>query len=140
MNPEDPKDRNEECGHHNENPIEHWLPFRIIMSGMGKPHHEICIRPGVAFSTSLYQTAIRDERFGIIWRKDAVETVTVRTSRHQFWVTQMLNLPVVTFIIGLSGDEKDLIPFHHLLVGMAFLADLGMELLTKIHHFWFVTF
>jgi hypothetical protein len=46
---------------------------------------------------------------------------------------------MVTFVISLGGDEKDLIPLHHLLVGMAFLADLGMELLTKIHHFWFVT-
>jgi hypothetical protein len=44
----------------------------------------------------------------------------------------MLNLSMITFIIGLSGDEKDLVSLHHLIVGMAFLADLGMELFSKL--------
>jgi hypothetical protein len=46
---------------------------------------------------------------------------------------------MVTIVIGLRGNGEDFIPFHHLFVGMAFLADLGMELLTKLHHFWFIT-
>jgi hypothetical protein len=45
---------------------------------------------------------------------------------------------MVTLIIGLRGDGKDLIPFHHLFVSMTFLADLGMELLTKFDHFWLI--
>jgi len=45
---------------------------------------------------------------------------------------------MVTIVISLCGNEEDIIPFHHFFVGMAFLADLGMELLTKLHHFWFI--
>jgi hypothetical protein len=65
--------------------------------------------------------------------------MTVCASGNQFGIAQILNLPMVTIVIGLRGDEKDLIPFHHLFVGMAFLADLGMKLLTKSDHIWFVT-
>jgi hypothetical protein len=52
----------------------------------------------------------------------------------------MLNFSMITFIIGLSGDEKNLVSRHHLLVPMAPLADLGMELLPKCHCLWLITF
>ena len=110
MEPEDPEDRNEKAGHQDEGSIKHGLSFWIIMGGMGNPLDEVGIGPGVAFSTGLYQTFIGDERFGIIRRQDAVKTMTVRTTRHQCRIAQMLNLSVVTFIIGLSGNQKDLVP------------------------------
>jgi hypothetical protein len=46
---------------------------------------------------------------------------------------------MVTLIIGLRGDEKDLIPFHHLFVCMASLADLCMKLLPRLYHLWLFT-
>jgi hypothetical protein len=46
---------------------------------------------------------------------------------------------MVTLIIGLRGDGKDLIPFHHLLICMASLAYLGMKLFPKCDHFGFLT-
>jgi hypothetical protein len=52
----------------------------------------------------------------------------------------MLNLSMVTFVIGLSGDEKNLVSLHHLLVPMALLADLCMELLPKSHCLRLITF
>jgi hypothetical protein len=66
--------------------------------------------------------------------------MAISTSRYQFWVTQMLNLSVVTFIIGLRCDKKNLVSFHHLFIGMALLADLGMKLPSKLHHFGLITF
>ena len=47
---------------------------------------------------------------------------------------------MITFVIGLSGDEEDLISFHHLLVCMALLTDLGMKLLPKFHHLRLIPF
>jgi hypothetical protein len=52
----------------------------------------------------------------------------------------MLYFPMVTFIIGLRRDEEDFVSFHHLLVRVAFLTDLGMELLPECHHFGFLSF
>ena len=110
------------------------------MSCMGKPQDEIGVGVGVTFSAGLYQSIFRDERFGIIRRQDAVKTVAVSATCNQCGVAQMLNLSVVTFIIGLSGDGEDLVPFHHLFVGMTLLTDFGMELLPKCHHFGLITF
>jgi len=138
MDPEDPEDRNQEAGHHNEGPIKHRLSFWIGMGCMGDPQNEVGIGPRVALSTGLHQTFLRNEGFGIIRRKNAVKTVTVSATRDQFWVTQMLDLPMVAFIIGLRSDEENLVPSHHLLVGMAFLTDLCMELLPKLNHLGFI--
>jgi hypothetical protein len=139
VDPENPKDGDQEAGHHDEGSIEHGFFLRVVMSCMGDPHHKIRIRPGVAFSAILYQTSIGDEGLRVISRQDAVKPVTVRTTRYQFWVTQMLNLSVVTFIIGLSGNRKNLVSLHHLFVCMALLTDLGMKLLSKLHYFGLVT-
>jgi len=69
-----------------------------------------------------------------------VKPVAVGTTRYQFRVAQMLHLSMITFIISLSGDEKNLVSLHHLFVRMTFLADLCMELLPKRHCLGFVTF
>jgi hypothetical protein len=139
VDPKDPKDRNQESGHNDEGPIKHGLPFWIIMSCMREKLNEVGIGAGVAFPTGLYETIVRDERLGIIGRQNAVKTVAVSTTCYQFWVSQMLNLSMVTFIVGLRSDKKDLISFHHLFVCMTLLTDLGMELLPKLHHLWLVT-
>ena len=68
-----------------------------------------------------------------------MKTVTVGTARNQFRVAQFLNLSMVTFIIGLSGNEENLVSLHHLLVSMALLTDFRMELLSECHHFGFVS-
>jgi len=69
-----------------------------------------------------------------------VESMAIRAPCHQGRIAQLLDLPVVAFIIGLRGNQEDLIPFHHLLVGMAFLADLRMKLLSRSDDFWLVAF
>jgi len=139
MDPKYSKDRNQEASHYNKGPIKDWLSLWISMGGMGDPLNEIDIGPGVALSTGLHQTFLGDERFGIIRRKNAVKTMTVRASRNQFGITQILDLPMVTFVISLCCDEEDLVPFHHLTVGMALLTDLCMEFLPKLDHFWLIT-
>ena len=40
---------------------------------------------------------------------------------------------MIAFIIGLSGDQKNLVSRHHLFVGMTFLANLRVKLLAKLH-------
>jgi hypothetical protein len=50
----------------------------------------------------------------------------------------LFNFTVIAFIIGLSGDEVDLVPFHHLPVAMALLANLGVELFPEGHHLGFI--
>ena len=47
---------------------------------------------------------------------------------------------MVTFVIGLRGDEKDLVSLHHLPVCMALLADFGMELLPRFHDLRLIPF
>jgi hypothetical protein len=139
VDPEDPKDRNQESGHNDEGPIKHGLSFWIIMSCVGEKLNEVSIGAGVAFSTGLYETIVRDGRFGIIRRQNAMKTVAVCTPCYQFWVSQMLNLSMVTLIVGLRSDKKNLISFHHFFVCMTPLTDLRMELLPKFHHLWLVT-
>lgn len=139
MNPENPEDGNQEAGHQDEGPVKDWLSLWIIVGRMSDPLNEVNIGPWMAFSTCLYQTFLRNERFGIIGRQNVVKTMTVCTTRHQCWVSQFLNLSVVTFIIGLRGNKEDLVPLHHLLVGMALLTDLCMELLPKLNHFGLIT-
>jgi hypothetical protein len=140
MEPEDPKDRNEKCGHNDEDPIEHWLSLWIIMGRMGKPHYEVSIGMGMAFPAGLYQPCIGDERFGIIPWEDTMKTMAIGTTRYQSWVAQMLDLSMITFVIGLSGDEKNLVSLHHLFICMTFLANLSMELLPKCHSLGFISF
>ncbi len=69
-----------------------------------------------------------------------MKSVAVSTTRHQFRVAQMLNLSMITFFIGLGGDQKYLVSLHHLFVCMAFLANLGVELLSKRHCLGLVPF
>jgi hypothetical protein len=140
MNPEDPEDGNQEAGHKDEGSVKDWLSLRIIVGRMSTPLNEVNIGPSVAFSAGLYQTFLRNERLGVIGRQNVVKTMTVCTTRHQCRVSQFLNLPVVTFIIGLRGNKEDLVPFHHLLVGMALLTDLCMELFPGLYHFGLITF
>ena len=60
-----------------------------------------------------------------------MKPVTIGTACNEGRITQFLNLPVVAPIVGLGGDEEDLVSLHHLSVGMAFLAYLGMESFPK---------
>lgn len=69
-----------------------------------------------------------------------MEPVTVRAACHDGRIAQMLHLSMVAFIIGLCGNQEDLIPFHHFPVGMTFLADLGMELFSGCDDLWLVAF
>jgi hypothetical protein len=69
-----------------------------------------------------------------------VKPMTVRAACYERGITQLFNFPVITLIIGLSGDEEDFVPFHHLPIAVAFLADLGMEFLSKGHYFGFIPF
>ena len=64
-----------------------------------------------------------------------MKTVTIGTSCHKTRVSQFFNLSMVTLVIGLGRNQKDLVSFHHLLIGMTFLANLCMELLAKCNHF-----
>jgi hypothetical protein len=109
------------------------------MSCVGEKLNEVSIGAGVAFSTGLYETIVRDGRLGIIRRQNAMKTVAVCTPCYQFWVSQMLNLSMVTLIVGLRSDKKNLISFHHFFVCMTPLTDLRVELLPKFHHLWLVT-
>ena len=63
-----------------------------------------------------------------------MKPVTVGATCHKTRVSQFLDLPMVTLVIGLGRNEKDLVSFHHFLVGMTLLADLRMELLSKCDH------
>lgn len=60
-----------------------------------------------------------------------MKPVTIGTACDKGRITQFLNLPVVAPIVGLGCDEEDLVSLHHLPVGMAFLAYLGMEFFPK---------
>jgi hypothetical protein len=135
MKPEDPKDPDKKSGHENEGPIEYRVAFRVIMSGMGHPQSKIGIGPLMTFSTGFEQPFLRDKGFRILRRKNTVKTVAIGTPCHKARVSQFFNLSMVTLVIGLGRNQKDLVSFHHLLIGMTFLANLGMELLAKCNHF-----
>jgi hypothetical protein len=50
----------------------------------------------------------------------------------------MLYLPMITFIIGLSGNEENVVSLHHLFVCMTSLTNLCVEFLPELHRFWFI--
>jgi len=140
VEPKYSEDGDEEAGHEDEGSVEHWFSFRVIMGCMGNPLHEVSIGMSVAFAAGLYQPPLGDERLWIIGRQNVVKPVAIRTTRNQFWVAKMFHLSMITFVIGLGGDEKNFVSLHHLLVCMTFLADFGMELLTEFRRFWFIPF
>ena len=69
-----------------------------------------------------------------------MKTVAISAPGYEFWITQLLNLSVITLVIGLSGDEEYLVPLHHLRIGVTFLANLSVELSPKFHYFRFIPF
>ena len=69
-----------------------------------------------------------------------MKPVAVRAACDERGIAQLFNFSVVALIVRLSSDEVDFVPFHHLPVAMALLADLGMKLLPEGHHFWFIAF
>ncbi len=140
MKPEDPKDPDEKGGHEQEGPIEYRVPFRVIMSGMGHPLGKVGIGPRMAFSAGFEQSFCRDKGFRILRGKNIVKTVTIGTPCHETRISQFFNLSMVTLVIGLGRNQKDLVSFHHLLIGMTFLADLRMKLLAKCNHFAVIPF
>jgi len=131
MKPEEPKARDKEDSDNHERPVEDWPSLWIISCRMCHPFNEIGIGPRVTFSAGFEEALLRDCGFGIFWRQDIVKPVAIGTACDKDRVTQFLNLAVVAPIVGLGCNEKDLISLHHLPVGMAFLANLGMELLPK---------
>jgi hypothetical protein len=92
----------------------------------------------MALPAGLYQTLVGNKGLGIISRQDAVKTVTVRTTCNQFGITQVLDLSMIAFVIGLRGNGENLVPLHHLCISMAFLTYLGMKLLPKFDHLGFL--
>lgn len=140
MEPKYSKDGDEEASHEDEGSVEHRLSFWVSMGCMRNPLHEVGIGVSVTFAAGLYQPPLGDERLWIIRRQNVVKPVAIRTTRNQFWVAQVLYLSMITFVIGLSGDEKNPVSLHHLLVCMTFLADFRMELLPEFHALGFVAF
>jgi hypothetical protein len=140
VEPEYTEDRNEEAGHQDEGPIEHWFSFWIGMGCMGDELNEVGIGSWMALTAGLYQAPLGDEGLWIIWRQNIVKSMAVGTACYQFRVTQMLHFSMITFIIGLRSDEKNTVSFHHLYICMAFLANLCMEFLPKRHGFGLITF
>jgi hypothetical protein len=140
VKPKDSKDGNEEGGHQNEGPVKDRLSFWIIVGRVSNPLHEVGIGPCVALATGLYEPLLRDQGLWIITRQNAVEPVAVCAPRHQFRVAQMLDLPMIAFIIGLRGDEENFVSLHHLFICMTFLANFCMELLPKCHGLWLIAF
>jgi len=139
MNPEDSEDGNQEARHQDKGPVEHWLSLWIGMGSMGEELNEVGIGARMAFSTGLNETRVRNKGFRIIPWQDAVETVAVCTTRYQFRIAQMLHLSVVTFVVGLGGDQEDLVSVHHFGVGMALLTNLDLKLLPKFHDLRFLS-
>ena len=140
MKPEDTEDPHQKGRHEDESPVKNRVPLRIVMSGMGNPLGEVGVGPGMAFSAGLDQPLFRDEGLRIVRRQDIVKTVAVGTARHETGIPQFLDLSVVALIIGLGRDQKDVVSFHHLPVGMALLTDLRMKLLPERDHFRIVPF
>jgi hypothetical protein len=66
--------------------------------------------------------------------------MAIRAAGYQGGISQFLDLSVVTLVVCLRSDEKNLVPLHHLFVCMAFLADLGVELSARLHHLGFIPF
>jgi len=60
VNPEDPEDGDQKASHNKKDGVKNGVLFWIVVGGMGDPHYEICIRLGMALSTGLYQTRVRD--------------------------------------------------------------------------------
>jgi hypothetical protein len=104
------------------------------MGGMADPLGEVGVGPGMAFSAGLDQPLFRDEGFGILRRQDTVKTVAIGATCHETGIPQFLNLSMVALIIGLGRDQKDVVSFHHLPVGMALLTNLRMKLLPECDH------
>ena len=108
------------------------------MGRMRNPLHKVGIGPCVALATGFYQPLLRDEGLWIVGIQNVVKPVAISTPRHQSGVAQMLHLPMIALVIGLGGDEENLVSLHHLLVCVAFLANLRMELLSEFHRFGFI--
>jgi len=140
VKPEDAEHADEKGGHDQESPIKEGLLDRIFVSGVSDELDKTGIGSGVTLSTSFYEPLIRNQGLRVLGRQDAVKPVAVRAAGDDRGIAQLFNLSVIAFVVGLSGDEVDLIPFHHLPVAMALLADLGMKLLSKGHDFWFIAF
>jgi hypothetical protein len=140
VEPKYSKDGNEKAGHEDKGSVEYRFSFRVIVRCMGNPLHEVSVSLFVTFAAGLYQPSLGDERLWIIRRQNVVKPVAVRAACNQFWIAKVLHLSMITFVIGLRGNEKNLVSLHHLLVCMTFLADFGMELLPKFHGLGFVPF
>ena len=64
-----------------------------------------------------------------------MKSVAIGTASDQCWVSQVFNLSVVAFFIRLTGNDKAVVPCHHLLIGMTFLTDLGVKKASKLDPF-----
>jgi len=140
MKPEDAEHADEKGGHDQESPVEEGLFYRISMRGVSDELNKMNIGSWVAFATRLDESLIRNEGLRVLGRQDAVKSMAVCTACHKRGIAQLFNFSVVALVIGLGGDEVDLVPFHHFPVTMALLADLGMELFPKGNHLGLITF
>ena len=61
-----------------------------------------------------------------------MKPMAVGATGHQGGITQFLNLSMIALVVGLSRDGKNLVPLHHLLVRVAFLADFCMKLFLEL--------
>jgi hypothetical protein len=66
--------------------------------------------------------------------------VTVRAPCHQRGITELLHFAVVTLVIGLRGNRENRVTLHHLLVGMASLADLRVKFFSELGDFRLIAF
>jgi hypothetical protein len=140
VKPEDAEHPDEKGGHDQEGPIKEGLLDRIFVSGVRDELDKTGIGAGVTLTAGFYESLIRNQGLRVLGGQDAVKPVAVRAACDKGGIAQLFNFTVIAFIIGLSSDEGDLVPFHHLPVAVALLADLGVELLPKGHYFGFITF
>ncbi len=61
-----------------------------------------------------------------------MESVTIRTARHQSGISKVFDLSVVAFFVRFARNENHVVAFHHLLVGVTFLANLGVKEAAKL--------
>jgi len=123
MSPPEGENGEKEGGHEDEGVIEKGIVLLVVMIGMGIPLGEVDVSLGMAFPAGLNKTTLGNGRTRIISLQDAVISVAIGAPCDEGGVAQIFHLTVIALLIGLVGDEHHLISPHHVLIGMALLAN-----------------